>query len=171
MFEGFRRYSAGTLQTPSGLELLHIEEAVEAEETPISVDAVFDALRRNGSTSFTVVSAAKKGNVWMARDFTTFRDVDRLARLFGRMQRRTETKDGRGRYECDPKKLMAALIDFEAKAGTWTYEDLDTWLTKPSAFVPGTKMTFAGITSPQERADVIAYLRSLSEKPAPLPAK
>ena len=57
------------------------EEAEEAEDPPISVDAVFDALRREGSTSFSVVSAAKKGNVWMARDFTTFRDIDRLARL------------------------------------------------------------------------------------------
>ncbi len=92
----------------------------EAEERPISVDAVVGALWREGTTSFTVVSAAKKGNVWMARDFTTFRDVDRLARLFVRMQKRIETKDGRGRYECDPKKFMASLIDFEAKTESRT---------------------------------------------------
>jgi len=96
------------------------EEAEKADEPPISVDAVFDALRRKGSTTFTVVSAAKKGNVWMARDFTTFRDIDRLARLFARMQTRIETEGGRGRYICDPKKLLTALIDFEAKAESRT---------------------------------------------------
>ena len=56
----------------------------------------------------------------MARDFTTFRDIDRLARLFARMQKRIFMEDGRGRFECDPKKLMAALIDFEAKAESRT---------------------------------------------------
>ena len=87
-----------------------VTEAVEVvEDPPISVDAVFDALRREGSTSFSVASAAKKGNVWMARDFTTFRDIDRLARLFARMQSRIETGGGRGRYECDPKKLFLEL--------------------------------------------------------------
>ena len=96
------------------------EEVEVVEDPPISVDAVFDALRRKGSTSFSVVSAAKKGNVWMARDFTTFRDIDRLARLFARMQTRIETGGGRGRYECDPKKLLTALIDFEAKAESRT---------------------------------------------------
>jgi hypothetical protein len=99
-------------ETPEGSE--------EPEEEPISIDAIFGALQREGATSFTVVSASKKGNVWMARDFTTFRDIERLARLFARMQRRIQMKDGRGRYECDPKKLMAALIDFEAKAESRT---------------------------------------------------
>ncbi len=92
------------------------EETAETEESPISVDAVFDALRREGSTSFSVVSATKKGNVWMARDFSTFRDIDRLARLFARMQKRVGMEGGLGRYECDPTKLLTALIDFEAKA-------------------------------------------------------
>ena len=57
----------------------------------------------------------------------------------------------------------------KAKGGTWTYEALDTWLTKPAAFAPGTKMTFAGVTDPKQRADLIAYLRTLSANPEPLP--
>jgi cytochrome c len=57
----------------------------------------------------------------------------------------------------------------KAKGGTWTYDDLNKFLTNPKAFVPGTAMGFAGITKDSERADVIAYLRSLSESPAPLP--
>lgn len=43
--------------------------------------------------------------------------------------------------------------------GTWTYENLFDWLKSPSAFAPGTKMTFAGLSSGQDRANVIAYLK------------
>ena len=70
----------------------------------------------------------------------------------------------------------AHMVGYEYSAalkkhtGPWTYEELDKWLTKPSAYAPGTKMTFAGIPDPKERADVIAYLRSLSATPEPLPA-
>jgi cytochrome c len=53
--------------------------------------------------------------------------------------------------------------------GDWTYEKLDQFLTKPPAVVKGTKMTFAGLPSPVERAAVIAYLRSQTDSPPPLP--
>ena len=45
------------------------------------------------------------------------------------------------------------------KAGSWTIEDLNLFLTKPKDFVPGTKMGFAGLKKPQDRADVILYLQ------------
>ncbi len=48
------------------------------------------------------------------------------------------------------------------KTGGWTLADLDLWLKNPSQWAPGTKMGFAGIASDTQRADVIAYLRSLS---------
>ena len=57
----------------------------------------------------------------------------------------------------------------KAQGGTWDYEDLDKFLTKPSAMVPGTKMGFAGLPAGSERADVIVYLRSLSPAAPPLP--
>ena len=53
----------------------------------------------------------------------------------------------------------------KGKGGTWTYDDLNKFLASPKAFVPGTAMGFAGIPKDSERADVIAYLRSLSDKP------
>ncbi|MGE0418823.1 MAG: cytochrome c family protein [Acetobacteraceae bacterium] len=53
--------------------------------------------------------------------------------------------------------------------GNWTYEDLNKWLHKPSSFAPGTRMAFAGIKDEKTRANVIAYLRSLSKNPEPLP--
>ncbi len=56
------------------------------------------------------------------------------------------------------------------KGGTWSYEDLFTYLKDPKAFIPGNKMAFAGLPKAEDRADLILYLRSLSEKPEPLPA-
>jgi len=57
----------------------------------------------------------------------------------------------------------------KAKGGTWTFEAMDKWLLNPRADVPGTLMTFAGIPNDKQRADVIAYLNSNSDKPEPLP--
>ncbi len=57
----------------------------------------------------------------------------------------------------------------KAKPGKWTIEDLNAFLLNPKGFLPGTSMTFAGLTRGGERADVIAYLNSKSDSPAPLP--
>jgi cytochrome c len=57
----------------------------------------------------------------------------------------------------------------KAKGGDWTIEDLNKFLTSPKEFVPGTKMTFPGFARGSQRADVIAYLNSLSDNPKPLP--
>ncbi|MFC7048832.1 c-type cytochrome [Emcibacter nanhaiensis] len=57
-----------------------------------------------------------------------------------------------------------------AKGGNWTYEDLDHFLTKPKDFVPGTKMAFAGLKKPEDRAELIMFLHTLSNNPLPLPA-
>jgi cytochrome c len=57
----------------------------------------------------------------------------------------------------------------KAKGGKWTFAALNEWLTDPRADVPGTAMTFAGLSSEKQRADVIAYLDTLSKNPVPLP--
>jgi cytochrome c len=57
----------------------------------------------------------------------------------------------------------------KAKGGKWTYDDLNTFLTDPKKFVPGTAMGFAGIQNDQQRANVIDYLHTLSDNPVPLP--
>jgi cytochrome c len=54
--------------------------------------------------------------------------------------------------------------------GNWDFEALDAYLASPSAALPGNKMGFAGLRNPQERADVIAYLREASDNPVELPA-
>jgi cytochrome c len=57
----------------------------------------------------------------------------------------------------------------KGKGGTWTIDDLNQFIDNPKGFVPGTAMGFAGIQKDSERADVIAYLNTLSDNPAPLP--
>jgi cytochrome c len=56
------------------------------------------------------------------------------------------------------------------KGEKWTVDELNQWLTKPQAFAKGSKMTFAGFSNAKDRADVIAYLNSLSDSPKPLTA-
>lgn len=58
----------------------------------------------------------------------------------------------------------------KAHDGTWTYELVDTWITNPQAFAPGTMMAFPGIPDAKKRANVIVFLRSKSDNPPPLPA-
>ncbi|WP_193172130.1 c-type cytochrome [Nisaea nitritireducens] len=52
----------------------------------------------------------------------------------------------------------------------WTYTALNHFLLKPKDYAPGTKMNFAGIKKASQRADLVAYLRSLADSPAALPS-
>ena len=54
--------------------------------------------------------------------------------------------------------------------GTWNWDNMSEWLKSPKKFAPGTKMTFAGLSNPQDRANVIAFLNTHSDSPLPLPA-
>lgn len=51
----------------------------------------------------------------------------------------------------------------------WDYEHLDQFLLAPKGLVRGTAMAFAGLKNPQDRANLIAFMRTLSDNPAPLP--
>ncbi|WP_150291615.1 c-type cytochrome [Sphingobium estronivorans] len=57
----------------------------------------------------------------------------------------------------------------KSKGGNWTFEALDHWLTSPREFAPGTKMTFAGLGNPADRANLIAWLNTQGSN-LPLPA-
>ncbi len=97
------------------------EAAVEPAQEPeavVSTEAVYDAALRGGEVAFTIVSAAKQGPIWKARDFWSFHDLIYLARLFERMEGREQSRSGRVRMKCRPKALMRALIDFEKKDKT-----------------------------------------------------
>ena len=57
----------------------------------------------------------------------------------------------------------------KAKGGKWDFDSLNAWLTNPRTFASGTKMTFAGLSNAQDRANVIVYLNSMGSN-LPLPA-
>jgi cytochrome c len=58
----------------------------------------------------------------------------------------------------------------KAHGGNWTYEALNDFVHNPKGAVPGTIMAFAGVAKAEERADIMAYLRTLSDSPVPFPA-
>ncbi|HEX4370804.1 MAG TPA: cytochrome c family protein, partial [Rhizomicrobium sp.] len=58
----------------------------------------------------------------------------------------------------------------KSKNDPWTYDELFKYLKSPQSYVPGTKMTFAGLPREQDRINLIAYLRSNADSPAPIPA-
>ena len=73
---------------------------------------------------------------------------------------------GRPQGSAEGFKYSATLSGL---GGEWTYGALNAFLTKPKDFAPGNKMTFPGLKKAGDRAAVIAYLRSLSDSPRPLP--
>ena len=74
-----------------------------------------------------------------------------------------------GRPKVEPGFNYSAAM--KSKGGDWTIPELNDFLASPRAYIPGTAMSFAGLPRPQLRADVIAYLNTLSENPKPLPTE
>lgn len=73
---------------------------------------------------------------------------------------------GRSKASASDFKYSTSLKE---AGGTWTFEDLNAWISGPALYFPGTDMNFEGFEDEEQRADVIAYLRILSDQPAPLP--
>ena len=57
----------------------------------------------------------------------------------------------------------------KGKGGNWTYEDINKFISKPSAYMPGTKMSYPGESDAGKRADILAYLRTVSDAPVDFP--
>lgn len=76
---------------------------------------------------------------------------------------------GRATASHEGFNYSAAMQAHAEEAPTWTYEQLNGFLHRPRDWVPNTSMSFSGIRNDQDRANVIAYLRTLSDDPVPLP--
>lgn len=62
------------------------------------------------------------------------------------------------------------LLAHKGKAPTWTYDELDQFLKAPAKYVPGTKMSFAGLKNQPDRVNLIAWLRQQGSGGYPIPA-
>ena len=73
---------------------------------------------------------------------------------------------GRKIGELSDYKYSKALASYEKE---WTFEELNGFLIKPSKWIRGTKMAYAGLRKEKDRASVIKYLNQNSDNPVPLP--
>ncbi len=73
---------------------------------------------------------------------------------------------GRPKAAIEGFKYSKAL---KALGGEWDYASLNAFLFKPKAYVPGTRMVYPGMKKTEDRANMIGFLRSLADEPAPLP--
>jgi cytochrome c len=69
----------------------------------------------------------------------------------------------------DGFNYSSAMLEAAAAGEVWGYEELDAFLANPRSYMPGTTMAFAGVRSPETRADIIIYMRELTEDPPALP--
>ena len=66
----------------------------------------------------------------------------------------------------DGFKYSTAMVEAGNNGTVWTVENLDAYLEKPRTFIPKGKMAFAGLKKPEDRINVIVYLKQFSETPA-----
>ncbi len=59
----------------------------------------------------------------------------------------------------------------KSKSGNWNYADLAQFIHNPKGYAPGTKMSFNGLPDPTDLANLLAFLRTQSDSPAPVPGK
>jgi cytochrome c len=131
-------------------------------------------------------AAAEEEEVFDLGALLAAADVSRGERTFKGQCSTCHTIDAGGANGTGPnlhgvvgaKKAFHESFNYSAAlsgiGGTWTYEDLNHWLTNPASFARGTAMSFAGLRKDPDRINVIAYLASQSPDappfPAPLPA-
>jgi cytochrome c len=131
------------------------EAAVKEEQPPAADAQAFDSL---------LASASAERGAQIAKQCQACHNVEEGKGpkigpdLYGVVDRPVASEPG--------FNYTAAL---KAKGGKWTFAALNKWLTDPRADVRGTSMTFAGLPREKQRADVIAYLDTLSKNPVPLP--
>ncbi len=73
---------------------------------------------------------------------------------------------GRNMGALQDYKYSKALIEF---GKNWTFDEMNSFLIKPTSYIKGTKMAFAGLKKEKDRASVILYMNSLSDNPLPKP--
>ena len=132
------------------------------------------------TTASAAVPVAEEVSVVMISDMMGAADIVKGAKLFKKCaschtsEQGGADKLGPHLYDivgrdiggADGFSYSAAMAE---KGGTWGYEELSQFLTKPKDYINGTKMAFGGLKKPADRANLVGYLRTLSANPVPLP--
>jgi len=121
-------------------------------------------------------AAASLGTLLASADATKGAAVAKACAACHSFEKGGANKTGPALYDVVDRPMAAhegfayseALI--ARKADKWTYENLSAFLKAPKKYIAGTKMAYGGIGSDKKRADLIAYLASLSDAPKPYPA-
>jgi cytochrome c len=153
-------FAAGAIFTPKPLEKPGFEIAVKEEAHGGATEAAApsEPIEKLLQTSSVEKGAAAAKKCAACHTFEKGGPNRVGPNLFGIVERARASEAG--------FNYSAAM---KGKGGKWTYDDLNKFIANPKGFVPGTAMGFAGIPKDSERADVIAYLNSLSEHPQPIP--
>jgi len=149
-------------------------------------DIVFHVEKPNTSAykvEVSTLSATQASNTGQAVDISALLamgDVDRGQNVFKKCSACHSVKKG-GKNKIGPAlysvlgRDVAALADYKyskafiAFGKTWTFEEMNSFLIKPQAYIKGTKMAFAGLKKEKDRASVILFMNQNSDNPLPLP--
>jgi cytochrome c len=121
-------------------------------------------------------AAASLGTLLASADATNGASVAKACAACHSFEKGGANKTGPNLYEVVERGIAAheGFAYSEAmlghKADKWTYDNLNVYLKAPKKYIVGTKMAFGGIGNDKKRADLIAYLASLSDAPKPFPA-
>ncbi|NIA71301.1 cytochrome c family protein [Pelagibius litoralis] len=166
--------TAGVIAMMSGFaaELLYSPEMLEENVYTVAVADGGDA----GATEVAEAPALEPiGPLLASADVANGEKVTRACTACHSFDEGGPTKIGPNLYDIVNRSITAyegfAFSDalLEKADQVWDYENLNGFLVRPRDWAPGTKMTYAGMRKTSDRADLIAYLRSLSGSPAPLP--
>ncbi len=135
-------------------------------------EAVASAEAPAGETAPAPASdAAPAGDAVAVAEGPVVGDADAGAKVFGKCKacHKVDGKNATGPHlDGVVGRAVGSIEDFsysdamKGHGGDWTAEMLDAYLTKPKDYIPGNKMSFAGLPKAQDRANVIAYLESLA---------
>ena len=149
-------------------------------------DIIFHVEKPNTSAykvEVSTLSATQASNTGQDVDISALLamgDVDRGQNVFKKCSACHSVKKG-GKNKIGPAlysvlgRDVATLADYKyskalmAFGKTWTFEEMNSFLTKPQAYIKGTKMAFAGLKKEKDRASIILFMNNNSDNPLPLP--
>jgi cytochrome c len=121
-------------------------------------------------------AAVSIGTLLASADATKGADVAKACAACHNFEKGGANKTGPALYDL-VERPVAAHEGFAYSEGAkaksadkWTYDNLNVFLKAPKTYMPGTKMAYGGVKNDKKRADLIAYLASLSDAPKPFPA-